>query len=79
MKLQRSMRVTCGQWKGSARLYSEGHRRASATYTDTVESLEPTPSAQRSGWKARHDTGPMRAPMKPSWNFIVFSGVPFRS
>lgn len=32
-------------WKGSASEYSEGHRRASDTYTDTVESFEPTPIA----------------------------------
>ncbi|CAG9584298.1 unnamed protein product [Danaus chrysippus] len=43
-----SLYIHVGHWlkgSGSARPYSEGHRRASVTYTDTVESLDPTPIA----------------------------------
>lgn len=32
-----------------------------------------------SGWNARQDTGPIRAPMNPSWNLMVLRRLPFRS
>lgn len=46
--LNRPSPAARGHWlkgSGSARPYSEGHRRASDTYTDTVESFDPTPIA----------------------------------